>query len=342
MKARILKWLYASGLFGCYHAWRNRRVLTVIGLHRVLAQTDPRWQGCDPLYTLSEPLFRQCLEFLRRHYTIVSLTQVLEASRGDHALPPRPLLITFDDGWADNHAYALPALRQACLPAALFVASDVLDRPEAFFQERMISAWRRGTLTDAALERLAGCSNGQIHLTSEHSAEARIRSVIAQLQSLPVPRRCELLSLLDLELADDQRQMLTGNELRELAAEGVEVGTHGKSHEAMTTSAQLEEELVVPRRVIAATLGVSPERVRCLSFPFSKADATVTERARQAGYSLLFGGGLSLNPFGERLPTLLARVGISAPDITDARGNLRTEALAAYLFRRPKRALQVA
>jgi peptidoglycan/xylan/chitin deacetylase (PgdA/CDA1 family) len=43
-------------------------------------------------------------------------------------LPARPLLITFDDGWADNEEFALRALRERNLPAVVFVVAAGVHR----------------------------------------------------------------------------------------------------------------------------------------------------------------------------------------------------------------------
>ncbi len=119
IRSLALSALYRTGLLGCWHRWRNRSALTVLSLHRVLPESDPRWAGSDPLYTVSTRFFEQLLTWITRHYSVVSLQDVEAASAGAK-LPPCPLLITFDDGWADNHDHALPVLRQFGLPAALF------------------------------------------------------------------------------------------------------------------------------------------------------------------------------------------------------------------------------
>jgi hypothetical protein len=111
MKRLALQLFYACGLLGMYHRLRNRRALTVVSFHRVIAATDPRWQTCDPLYTVSDRLFDQCLQFFARHYSVVSLADLEKARESGDELPACPLLITFDDGWADNFTFALPALQ---------------------------------------------------------------------------------------------------------------------------------------------------------------------------------------------------------------------------------------
>ena len=135
--------LYRSGLLGLYHRLRNRRALTVIMFHRVLTQEDPRWASCDPDYTLDAGLFERCLYFFRRHYNVVSVDQVMVARRDGTPLPDRPLLITFDDGWADNHAHALPRLRAAGLPALLFTVADVVATSSSQPGSRKVKYWPR-------------------------------------------------------------------------------------------------------------------------------------------------------------------------------------------------------
>ncbi len=338
MKRTLLELAYHCGLLDLYHRVRNRRVLTVVALHRVLPESDSRWSTCDPLYTVSARFLEQCLLFLAARYNVVSLEQITNARRGA-PLPPRPLLITFDDGWADNYEYALPVLRSLKLPAALFVAGDALDRHEAFFQERLIGAWRTRRISESTLRQLWA----QVALPAEAPVavndEAAMRALIARLQALPPPDRQTLLDCVAAG-AEPRRQMLSSEELRALRASGFAVGTHGKQHEALTSVTDVQSELLGSKQIVARALQVPPEQIGTMSFPFSKQDAQVVQRAREAGYELLFGGGLSLTPLSGPLPDLIARVGITAREMEDARGNLRPAALAAYLFRRPHQALQ--
>ena len=126
----------------------------------------------------------------------------------------------------------------------------------------------------------------------------------------------------------------------ELHRDGFAIGTHGKQHEPLPAVADLNAELRAAKTGVACALGVPEAEVRVMSFPFSKYNATVVERARAVGYGLLFGGGLSLTPIGSVVPDLISRVGITQGEVADNAGNLHAAALAAYLFRRPHLALQ--
>ena len=60
-------------------------------------------------------------------YGVVSLDDVLDHFAGLRPLPPRSVLITFDDGYRDNLENALPVLRRRGYPAVLFVPIGYLD-----------------------------------------------------------------------------------------------------------------------------------------------------------------------------------------------------------------------
>jgi peptidoglycan/xylan/chitin deacetylase (PgdA/CDA1 family) len=60
-------------------------------------------------------------------YTPVSLDAVRDHYLAGAALPPRAVLITFDDGYRDNLENALPILRRHGYPAVVFVPIGFLD-----------------------------------------------------------------------------------------------------------------------------------------------------------------------------------------------------------------------
>lgn len=332
----IKRALYGSGLLGLVHRWRNRRTLTVIMFHRVLTPDDPRWASCDPDYTLERGLFERCLGFFRRHYHVVDVDAVLAARRDGTPLPPRALLITFDDGWQDNVDHALPALRAAGLPGVLFLVADAVGRGQPFFQERLVAAWRRGTIQ---VEDLRALLRRHGHAAPDGAAEdvGALRRAIAALEAVPVAARAPLLAELGPRLDDGLRHMVDDDALRALRAGGVEVGLHGKTHEPMTRAHDLDAELAGARAEVGSRLGL-PAPVT-MSFPHGRFDERIAARAREAGYELVFTSVPALNATGGGPGWLLARLGFETAAIVDARGRFRPDLLALYLFRREARRL---
>ncbi len=333
------KLLYASGALGAYHRWRNARTLTVIMFHRVLAPDDPRWAGCDPDYTLRADLFKQCLEFFAAHYNMVDAQAVLRARRGEGVLPDRALLITFDDGWRDNVDFALPALRALRLPGLMFVVADAVGRHEAFYQERIVAAWRLGRLDTALLAEVLQRLGAGSEAAPADNGIATLRRLIGGVERLDASTRARLLADLGGRLDDGIRQMIDAGELRTLVDGGVAIGLHGKTHTPMTAAEDLDAELGGARAAMAERLpaGQAPTT---MSFPHGRFDDAIARRARDAGSELVSTSVPVVNPTRQgQLGWLLGRLGFETDAVADAQGRFRPDRLALYLFRRPGRML---
>ena len=77
--------------------------------------------------------FRNQMAWLKENgYQAVTLYEIAAALNSEEAaLPPRPVVITFDDGYEDNYHNAFPILKEMEMPATFFVLTDVTDRSEA-------------------------------------------------------------------------------------------------------------------------------------------------------------------------------------------------------------------
>jgi peptidoglycan/xylan/chitin deacetylase (PgdA/CDA1 family) len=89
--------------------------------HRVCADAD--WRPSP--FVVSASVFRAQLRWLVAHgFYAPRLSDVLRAGGRAPRGPGRPVLITFDDGYADNLDHAVPALRALGLAAAMFPVLD--------------------------------------------------------------------------------------------------------------------------------------------------------------------------------------------------------------------------
>jgi peptidoglycan/xylan/chitin deacetylase (PgdA/CDA1 family) len=78
-------------------------------------------------FTHSPEAFRGELEKLSaRGFRFVPMEDLVKRLRGGHREDPREVVVTFDDGWVDNHRYALPILKELKIPATFFIASDYI------------------------------------------------------------------------------------------------------------------------------------------------------------------------------------------------------------------------
>jgi peptidoglycan/xylan/chitin deacetylase (PgdA/CDA1 family) len=92
-------------------------------------------KGAPPLVTMSVRLFRKQMAWLARNgYRPVTLRRVYDAWTGEGTLPPKAIVLSFDDGYADQVRNAAPVLRGYGWPGELNLVSTALylgDDPPA-------------------------------------------------------------------------------------------------------------------------------------------------------------------------------------------------------------------
>jgi peptidoglycan/xylan/chitin deacetylase (PgdA/CDA1 family) len=74
--------------------------------------------------------FAAQLEYLAASgYASITLDELLAAQAGALTLPPKPVLLTFDDGYADFYQNAYPLLQRYQIKATIYIPTDLIDRP---------------------------------------------------------------------------------------------------------------------------------------------------------------------------------------------------------------------
>lgn len=96
--------------------------------------TSPKFRPC----VVSPELFEQHLSYLdQHHYTPVTVTHLAQAmAQGGQGLPARPVVLTFDDGYADFYTDALPRLKRYGFAATLYIPTAFVGNTSRWL-ERM-------------------------------------------------------------------------------------------------------------------------------------------------------------------------------------------------------------
>ena len=75
--------------------------------------------------------FKQQMDYLAQHgYHPITLTELRSYLYGQRPLPDRPVVLTFDDGYADLYTQAFPVLKRHHFKAVAYIVSGFLDRAE--------------------------------------------------------------------------------------------------------------------------------------------------------------------------------------------------------------------
>ncbi len=293
--------LSLGGLVQALGAMRSAvfRDLRVLAYHRVLPDLDEeRYPGDIELVSALQPEFDWQMAYVAHRFRPVTCEQVISALDGGAPLPRRAVMVTFDDGFCDNFHLAWPVLQRHRLPAIFFLATDFLDRQVPFWFDRLV-------------QLLLLLRNDRLHLealdqTLEPSSSVATRrmqaaNLLRQLKRVPDAVRCSVMQELERQAnaagvggapsADPLASPLQWQQVREMARDGMEFGSHTVTHPVLTRlggAAPLARELGLSRQRIAHETGRS---VTALAYPVGGRDAVdeqVLQATAEAGYRLAF------------------------------------------------------
>jgi peptidoglycan/xylan/chitin deacetylase (PgdA/CDA1 family) len=131
MSERIMRLRVAIRTVGSWMAVQSEceRRLPVLMYHHV----GPARSGTLRELTVSSEKFERQVRWLaRRGYVGILPSDWLRWLREGTGLPERPVLMTFDDGYADLTEHALPVLRRYGFGAVVFVVTGQLGRTNAW------------------------------------------------------------------------------------------------------------------------------------------------------------------------------------------------------------------
>lgn len=223
--------------------------------------------------------FNAQLRFLRKNFELVSLAQGLQALQSPHG-PGRPMAaITIDDGFRDNYHSAWPLLHEYRIPAAIFVATDFIDTGRLPWPGRAIAILQTARATHVEHPFHAPIDS---HTALMHAAENLKRTW--RCRTPPARERALATLASDLGVREPHApSALTWQQLREMHAAGIEIGSHTVFHSILTEMPPevLQQELVDSKARIEEQLQAP---CRFLAYPNGDHDADVESAARACGY----------------------------------------------------------
>lgn len=106
-------------------ATASRAPVPILVYHAI--RTPPAGARLPSIYVRPAELSAQVRALRRAGYRAVTLQRVWDAWHGRATLPRRPIVLSFDDGYASQVRIALPVLRRERWPGVLNLALDWID-----------------------------------------------------------------------------------------------------------------------------------------------------------------------------------------------------------------------
>ena len=271
--------------------------------HVAEVELDP-WRLC-----VTPQHFAEQLEILQKYTHPLSLQQLIQAHQ-DGNIPERAVVVTFDDGYADNLYHAKPLLERYGIPATVFVSTGYLRKQREFWWDELerlllkphklpeklslningsIHHWELGTATDYSQEEYQGDRNCKAWEAKPGSRMSFYYSIWQVLRPLSEWERIKALDELLIWANAESTVRKTHRSLlpEEVCALGqgelVEIGAHTVTHPFLSAqSTALQRDEIQQSKADLEEILNRP--VTSFSYPFGDRTAETVELTRTAGF----------------------------------------------------------
>ena len=173
--------------------------IPILCYHSVASDCDPRFAE----WTVTPEQFSEQMAFLAEggYRTLTARELADQVFERREPLAPRTVVITFDDGFADFHRHAWPALRRHGLNATVFIATGFVGATSTWLEhsgeaDRPMLSWDQVTELDS--EGIECAAHGHRHLQLDtvsaataaediKASKAALERVIGPVESFAYP-----------------------------------------------------------------------------------------------------------------------------------------------------------
>jgi peptidoglycan/xylan/chitin deacetylase (PgdA/CDA1 family) len=247
----------------------QQQTVTILCYHRI--GTGLGRMGVPP------ERFAQQMEWLAGNgYTVLPLAQVSGFLNAARALPPRSVVVTFDDGYESVYRHAFPVLRRLGFPATLFLYTDFVGAGGdalSWAQAREMAA--------TGLIDFQAHSRSHANLTQRHADEAEPAYRQRIDEEVRAPR-------------DAIQRELAGATAGTAAPSRSRTATRSSRTVPGSTQAPAPTPAAPTARMEPAPADPAAATVQHFAYPFGDGNEAAREALRRQRYEL----GLTVNPGG--------------------------------------------
>lgn len=277
-------------------ALRAKKHLSILAYHSI-QQPVADYPYNHEIISAYPNIFERQMAFIAQHFNVINFYNLANlvdpaasADRFAEKVPPNSLIVTFDDGYADNMLTAMPIIKAYDLTAVVYISTDFVDQQRLFWFDEiayLIRHWPDGHFSLAAGDFVAD-------LTKDNREEIR-KALGRFLQTLTDRQRLALIeeikSIAPIEIKPHDfhhAAPLSWAQIKALRAAGIEVGSHTRSHGFLDTMTddELHQQILGSKQHIEAQL---EEPIISFSYPNGNFNQQVVQKVVQAGYKFAVG-----------------------------------------------------
>jgi len=240
--------------------WRQNRLL-ILAYHGISQEDEHLW---NPDLFMSPDYFKSRMELLKkRGCSILSLGEAIQRLYAND-LPKNSVALTFDDGYYDLYKVALPILKEFNLPATLYLTTSYVYYNLPYFDAICSYVLWKGRNTALDLRQIIG-QDEKFDLSIDAARVAAYDHLIgfASKRKLSEEEKNALAKELSRRLKIDYDalrakrilHLLNPEEVRQLAAEGIDIQLHTHHHRSPSNRDLFSREIEENRNSIMEMTG---------------------------------------------------------------------------------------
>ncbi len=277
----------AADVCGVYTLIReiNKDKVTILMYHGITAYADSIL-NFDYKHVEREK-FEEQLQYLKKHYSLIALEEFIKWKEGKKKLLKNPLMLTFDDGYANCYTQLFLLLKKYNAPAVIFLPTTYISKKGIAWYDVVaycIAATKKSTIS---------ITNKTYPLVSDEQKKAAIVAIKEKCYNCPEERERILKEVVKEtevkpeDCATDDMGFMSWEQCQEMQKAGIVFGSHSMTHPIMIelSKEEINKEVLESKKSIEKKL-----KMQCYAFayPFGKYNNEVEVQLQKAGYLLGF------------------------------------------------------
>ena len=255
-------------------------------------------------------LFREQLKYFKKYYNFVTAEQLVDAFYHGGELPPKALVLTFDDAYADHYTNAFPLLDEYHVQGIFFAPVKAIMNHEVLIVNKIhhvlaVCEKSINQLVEQVKQLLAPYEGKdgidtfenyfkQLAVANRFDCKEVIFIKRLLQRELPQPLRSQLIDqLFERYVTKDEstfsRELyMSEDQLRCMSRNGMIIGSHGYDHFWLSSLSKDEQDREIGQSVtFLKNLGVDKNTLS-IGYPYGAHNDETLEIARKYGFKLGF------------------------------------------------------
>lgn len=252
--------------------------------------------------------FDRQIAFFKNNFEFITALQLVNCIYDDrNSIPKNSLLLTFDDGLKDHYLHVLPTLKKHKIQGLFFI-------PVKIIENKYVLDVHKIHFILATCKNKIKLVNEIFSMINEHRREYSLQSPESYFEALAIPNRFDpkevifIKRILQRELPKDLRAKFTDylfeefvtndersfskelylsfNEIREMKEEGMYFGSHGYTHEWLSSLSEIELDIELQHclNFYSKINGNLSDLIMC--YPYGDFNDLIIKKLKERGYKV--------------------------------------------------------